>query len=443
MPPKWSALIVVVAAVLMFPLPAAGAPRPSPGTSARATRINDIDGDGKVDLVLLDPGTGDFSTTDDSEQRRVGGIRILFGDGAVQTISRHEFHDLPVEDSRFGAGLVVGDLNRDGYADIVVSDSSANDYKGVVWAVWGSARGVSARGVQILLEGSRRRPVGAALAFVPVPDPVLAVGTEATDGRPGGVLLCQVTPGGRLGAQRYVTIGSPGIVGSASGGPALGRTLAASNDLLVLGANEAGPKLYGGAVWILQMAGGLTYWAIRVTQDTPGVPGRTETDDNFGLAVSVLDDWVAIAVPEERVRGTNLRGALQPIRVERTGHGLRLHPGRLISRADAPLAAASGPTGAPQEVLITRCNTGYGAILGPGLAPVPLASAAGCTSETLGTGAQSGIVRTGTGAEVRDQPAVVEAGGVIVGWAAQRSTYDAGSSDAWDVAAARLAPPAA
>ena len=93
--------------------------------------------------------------------------------------------------------------------------------------------------------------------------------------------------------------------------------------------------------------------------------------------------------------------------------------------------------------MITRCNTGYGAILGPGLAPVQLASAADCTSETLTNGAQSGIVRTGTDAEVRDQPAVVEAGGVIVGWAAQRSTYDAGSSDAWDVAAARLALPAA
>ena len=275
--------------------------------------------------------------------------------------------------------------------------------------------------MSVLARGSGDgHPIGAALAFVPVPEPVLVVGLEAGAFDCGAVRLYAVTGSGRLGAHRDVTVGSPGIAGSCRDAWSFGRELAASNDLLVLGVPDAGPKDYGGAAWVMQLAPGLTYWATRITQETAGVPGRTDIEDSFGASVSVLDEWVAIGIPGERVRGSTLRGAIQPVRIERTGTGLRIHPVKRLGPQDARLpAGAANPEGIGQQVRVAQlCPGQVGAVVDAGPATVPFTLDPRCPGVVLGTEGPTAftLLRRRTGGTVTDQPAVVSGGMVVAGW---------------------------
>ncbi len=331
-------------------LPAAAPDKPS-----RPTRINDIDGDGKLDVVFANNGR----SADDDHPGRDGSVQVLFGDGKLQRVTTTQLHDRLFEDSSFGSALVVGDLNRDGYADIVVADQFALEYRGRVWALWGSAAGISASRTTVLATGGKG--IGHSLAFVPLPEPVLAIGTTLADAH---VDLYRVRNDGRLGEGRRVTIGSPGIVGRNFEQTDFGESLSASGDLLVIGAPTAGAIWTAGAAYVLQLQPGLRYWATRVMQGSRGVPGAQEKFDAFGQAVSVLDDRVAIGVPSEQLGAHETAGAIQLLRVERTGHGLRIHPGRLLTQASAGVPGDVGDIhilGA--EVLVTRlCAHGYGVI---------------------------------------------------------------------------------
>ncbi len=317
-----SALAIAVPLLLTGP-PAVAAPLPR-----AATRINDVDGDGRVDLVFV---LGDRRAEDPADRPR---LQVRFADGDIQSITAEEMGDEIFEDSTFGRGLAVGDLNADGCADIIVSDTSAGpSYNGRVWAVWGSADGISAKRVTVLTTGRRSESIGQAVAFVPLPEPVLAV--SGYHSRLGTVTLHRVTPSGRLGAARQLRMGSPGIVGTAQPEAGFGNSMAASGDLLVLAASTVE------AVYVLQLQPGLRYWATRVRQGSRGVPGTPEEFDGFGTDVSILGDRVAIAVLEGVGRHESA-GAVQALRVERTGHGLRIHPGRLITQASAGIPGTVG-----------------------------------------------------------------------------------------------------
>ncbi len=135
------------------PRDASRVPTAAPDRPTRPTRINDVDGDGRLDVVFVDPG--EISTTEGDGAGRPGSVQVLFGDGKLQQVTTVELHDRLFEDSAFGSGLVVGDLNRDGYADIVVSDQFALDYRGRVWALWGSAAGISAARTTVLATGEQ------------------------------------------------------------------------------------------------------------------------------------------------------------------------------------------------------------------------------------------------------------------------------------------------
>jgi hypothetical protein len=348
-----AALLIAMATFVAAPA-ATAEPATAP---TKATRINDIDGDRKLDLVFVNGGA--WANPDDNQPGRVGSVQVLFGDGKFQQVTTTQLHDRLFEDSQFGSALVVGDLNRDGYADIVVADQFALEYRGRVWALWGSAAGISASRTTVLATGGQG--IGHSLAFVPLPEPVLAIGATVADAH---VDLYRVRNDGRLGERRRITIGSPGIAGRNFEETVFGESLSASGDLLVIGAPEAGAIWTAGAVYVLQLQPGLRYWATRVMQGSRGVPGAQEDFDAFGQAVSVLDDRVAIGVPSEQLGVHETAGAIQLLRVERTGHGLSIHPGRLLTQASPGVPGDIGDIHVfGGEVLVTRlCALGYGVI---------------------------------------------------------------------------------
>ena len=352
--------------------PAVAAPASDPVSVP--TRINDIDGDGKVDVVGLTDLDGPPA------------VAVVFGDGRIQSVTATQLGDRLHEDSTFGIALAVGDLDSDGYADIVVSDSSGpRDYRGIVWALWGSADGISAKRSTVLARGRAGDLLGRALAFVPGPEPVLAVGDQAS--RAGGVRLYPVRAGGRLGTPRRITIGSPGIVGQAVEDAGFGESLAASGDLLVIGAADAGPVEFSGAAYVLQLRPGLRYWATRVIQGSRGVPGRPQRLDAFGRSVSVLGDRVAIG-SDDRVGRHEAAGTIQVVRVERTGHGLRIHPGPRLTQASPGVPGRLGAHDFGAELLVTKlCARTHGVIAAGsgtrGPLTVPFSNATRCPGRRL------------------------------------------------------------
>lgn len=357
--------------------PSSGAP------SARtATRINDVDGDGRVDLVSV----------------RADTVQVLFGDGEEQEVSAESLDDALSRDSLFGSGLVVGDLDQDGFADVVVTDPGAGrSCNGRVWALWGSRAGLSARHSTVLATGSRDQMIGRSVAFVPLPEPVLAISGRYTAA--GGVALHRVDSSGRLGRARLIGIGSRGLSGTAWPDAEFGWSMAASGDLLAIGAAGAGPVRSSGAAYLLWLRPGLTYWSTRVVQGSRGVPGRPEAFDAFGSAVAVLGDRVAIG-SAEGVRGQEAAGAVQVLRVERGGQGIRVRPGPLLTQATpgVPGRARANHLFGLDLALTRPCRGAWGVIasVGSGRSPVlvPFDGAERCPTAQLldegSTGATGG-----------------------------------------------------
>ncbi|MDO3701663.1 FG-GAP-like repeat-containing protein [Micromonospora sp. C28SCA-DRY-2] len=151
----------------------------------------------------------------------------------------------PRLNSRFGDALAAGDLNADGYADLVVGDSMANARAGDVW----------------------------------------------------------IYPGGRYGldpaAARQLTQDTPGVPGVATGGAEFGHSLAVGDldrdgyaDLVIGAPGEAvaGYSLAGTVTVLRGSAGGATTeGAQRLDQDSPGVPGEAAGRGHFGFAVAAGD----------------------------------------------------------------------------------------------------------------------------------------------------------
>jgi hypothetical protein len=156
---------------------------------------------------------------------------------------------------------------------------------------------------------------------------VLAVGVPYATKSPhhgGAVYLYPLADDGTPGAPTVVHQDTPGVPGNSESGDGFGWTLAADGNLLAIGAPDETNKRKrdSGAVTLLKFSGtGLAFKAVRWTQDSPGFETRAEADDQFGSVLAVRGNYVAIGVPDEdigRARGAGivhvvaLTGAAKP-----------------------------------------------------------------------------------------------------------------------------------
>ncbi|CAM5362898.1 Integrin-like protein OS=Streptomyces glaucescens OX=1907 GN=SGLAU_17680 PE=4 SV=1 [Streptomyces glaucescens] len=140
---RGSAATVVAAAVIAGTLlPAA------PAAAVHGAVPGDFNGDGYRDLVLPVPGA---VVTEYGNFEQAGAVVVLYGSAnGVSAQSRRQtiteatpgVPGHPFERDRFGTTTATADLNRDGYADLVVGSPDSIAFKQVT-VLWGSKNGLT------------------------------------------------------------------------------------------------------------------------------------------------------------------------------------------------------------------------------------------------------------------------------------------------------------
>ncbi|KUO21251.1 FG-GAP-like repeat-containing protein [Streptomyces dysideae] len=369
---RWgTAAFVVVSLIGGALLPAV------PAAAVHGAVPGDFNGDGYRDAVLPAPGANV------SGKEAAGAVVVLYGSssglsaGRRKTITQNtsgvpgtaEAYD------RFGAATATADLNRDGYADLVVSspyeDTAKGTNAGTVTVLWGGRSGLT-NGTNLPAPFAEPRYYGLDVAALStgggVRTQVVVAGYEGSvhfegpfsrTGTYGSATENQDTAsvesvalgdfnGDALPERVVATTRLDGLSGGEihinpvlPNDPLPGNGLiAATGDLngdgyadLVVGdpddPDTAGVDgATGGRVLVWYgSAGGIATDAkpVQITQNTPGVPGGSEKGDAFGAALAVADlnrDGLAdivIGSPYEAIGTTRQAGQVTVVPGLRTG----------------------------------------------------------------------------------------------------------------------------
>lgn len=136
---------------------------PGPGRAeaefgASVTGAGDLNGDGYSDVVI---GAPMYDSTDNDLFRNEGRVYVYYGTAAglpVEPDLKLEYHCNTDGGERFGASVAgAGDINGDGYGDLVIgasyaSDDGYNAARGQALVYFGSATGIAAEADTILKE---------------------------------------------------------------------------------------------------------------------------------------------------------------------------------------------------------------------------------------------------------------------------------------------------
>jgi hypothetical protein len=316
------------------------------GNLGFALAAGDFDGDDDADLAIgiewWNPG---------SEESGAGVVVVLFGGAAgLVATDAQRFSQAtdgvpgdPHEDEGFGRALRAGDFSGDGIDDLAVGvpgDTVSVERGGGVNILYGSVDGLAAAGSQLFTQdtpgigGSPDRfgLFGWALAVGDfdrdgIADLAIGAPMDQIDGHPRGSV--DVIYGSESGlsvtGSTYWDQGVPGVPGSNEAEDRFGGALAAGDfdsdgaDDLAVGApgEQVGKIVRAGAVTLLygSSTGIGSTGSATFTQNSSGVPGACETDDQFGFALAAGDfgrsgrDDLAIGAFHEdigRVRSTGV-----------------------------------------------------------------------------------------------------------------------------------------
>ena len=315
------------------------------------TDTGDFDGDGRIDLLI---GVPDESV---GSINAAGLVHVISGSGGwsnntgyYQNVSG--WPDTSESGDRFGSALTTGDFNNDGYDDAVIGSPYENLGRsnqltdaGIITVAYGSASGLTnptnihqySPGVGTNSESGDL--FGAALASGDIngdgyDDVVVGVPGEGISkrDRAGAVHVIYGSASGLTGTgSQLFHQDTSGVKSKAEVDDAFGEAVLASDingdgyDDVIVGVPGEGvgwgarAQSHAGAVHIIYgsstgASGTGSQWFY---QNTPGWPGRSETNDRFGSSIAVSDidaDGIGdlvVGVPGEKLGSHTEAGQVQ------------------------------------------------------------------------------------------------------------------------------------
>jgi hypothetical protein len=225
-----------------------GSPSPAEeGNFGASVALADVNGDGDKDLLVGEPGGGPALPTDATTHS--GDIQVFYGTASGIGPTHQTFLGSTMGAAgALGSSIAVGDINHDGYADVVSGAPYATVHgkalAGKVVVMFGGKHGLLAKHHRAISEAS----------------PHVAGSAVSTDRFGSAVAVGDLTADHRAD----VIVGDPGAT--------------------------AAKQPAGGAVYIFDgtKSGFTTRHSQRLTQATKGIPGAAVSGSELGTAVTTL-----------------------------------------------------------------------------------------------------------------------------------------------------------
>ena len=310
------------------------------------TELGDVDGDGRVELMIGVPGDDDGLTSPGGDR---GAVWVLFLDDDQNVLRRQKISNTTggftaslAEDDRFGSAIAnMGDLDGDAVPDVAVGSPRDNDGgpdRGAIWVLLLNTEGGAKAYRKISSqEGGFIGPLndfdffGGGVANIGDLDGDgvndLAVGAPRDDqgsrtinSNRGAVWILFLRSDGTVKAERKIASGDVEL----SDRDVFGSSVASLGDFdgdgiedMIVGAPGDGPGS-SGAAWILLLnTDGSVRRSQKISEDGGGFSGRLQPFDNFGESVAAIGDLngdgvtdVAVGAPRDGNAEAEDRGAV-------------------------------------------------------------------------------------------------------------------------------------